>query len=182
MNRNMHLWILGVSAIGLISIYLVSPGLRQFLQDAVYQLADADVAGFRDYLLSFGVWAPFVSALFMVMAVVVKLVPEKTLYWADVFFSRYGLYAVIISRIVPVFSYGMISYAAGLTSIKLAAYVLGTAIGQTPATILYSYLGEHVTNSVKVLFWTFAIVIVMTVVASAVKRWLDRKKSEQESH
>lgn len=75
----------------------------------------------------------------------------------------------------------MVSYAGGLTSIKLAVYLLGTAIGQTPATILYSYLGEHATDSVMVLFWTFAIIIVMTVLASALKTWLDRHKSKQVS-
>ncbi|SDO47654.1 TVP38/TMEM64 family protein [Alkalicoccus daliensis] len=111
---------------------------------------------------------------------VVKLVPARPLDWADEFFEKYGVYAVILSRVVPVVSYGAASYAAGLTKIKFVPYMIGTAIGQTPGTFLYSYIGASATNSYTFLFWLFGAIIVFGVLASILKKWISRKSSQKD--
>lgn len=224
-----HLYAIVFSIILFSGLYLLSSDFRYFIQEAFIQLAHADITAVKDYLLSFGVWAPVVSTLLMVLSVLIaplpafiptfangllfgafwgavlswssallgavlcfyisrtlgrpiveKLVSKKALSWTDRFFTRYGIHAIIIGRIVPVMSYGIVSYAAGLTTMRFWMYVLGTAIGQTPATILYSYLGEHSTESVMTIFWAFVVIFVMAVVGSVLKPCLERKISKRD--
>ena len=89
---------------------------------------------------------------------------------SDRFFQRYGKHAVLIARLVPVVSFDAISYGAGLTGMRFLWFAIATGIGQLPATLLYSYLGDRVTGSVKVLFWGFGIVIAVSIVIGLLKR------------
>jgi uncharacterized membrane protein YdjX (TVP38/TMEM64 family) len=81
----------------------------------------------------------------------------KTLEVSDLFFARYGSRAILISRLLPFVSFDIISYGAGLTPISVWKFLLATGIGQLPATLVYSYLGQNLTGSVQVLFWVFTI-------------------------
>lgn len=98
--------------------------------------------------------------------VVEKLVGgTKALEVSDLFFARYGDRAILISRLLPFVSFDIISYGAGLTPVSFWRFLLATGIGQLPATVLYSYLGQNLTGSVKVLFWVFSITLAILVVA-----------------
>jgi len=98
--------------------------------------------------------------------VVEKLVGgTKSLEVSDLFFARYGDRAILISRLLPFVSFDIISYGAGLTPVSFWRFLLATGIGQLPATVLYSYLGQNLTGSVKVLFWVFSITLAIFVVA-----------------
>lgn len=76
---------------------------------------------------------------------------------ADLFFARYGRRAILLSRLLPFVSFDLISYGAGLTPTAFRAFMVATGLGQLPATLLYSYLGENLAGSVRVLFWVFSI-------------------------
>jgi len=90
--------------------------------------------------------------------VVEKLVGgTKALDVSDIFFARYGNRAILISRLLPFVSFDIISYGAGLTPVSFWKFLLATGIGQLPATVIYSYLGQNLTGSVQVLFWIFSI-------------------------
>ena len=82
-----------------------------------------------------------------------KLVGERPLDLADRFFQRYGKHAVLIARLIPGISFDVVSYAAGLSSIGLWEFVLATGIGQMPATIVFSFLGETVPQVARVGLW-----------------------------
>jgi len=47
--------------------YLLSAGFRSEVDRAADLLGRGDVSGLRDYILSFGLWAPVISALLMVL-------------------------------------------------------------------------------------------------------------------
>lgn len=90
--------------------------------------------------------------------VVEKLVGgTKALEVSDLFFARFGNRAILVSRLLPFVSFDIISYGAGLTPVSFWKFLLATGIGQLPATIIYSYLGQNLTGSVQVLFWIFSI-------------------------
>ncbi len=99
--------------------------------------------------------------------VVEKIVGGKSLEIADRFFKRYGKHAILIARLLPIISFDVVSYAAGLTSMGFIGFFIATGIGQLPATIVYSYLGQNLTGSVKVIFYSFIIVLVFLVVGLA---------------
>ncbi len=111
--------------------------------------------------------------------VVEKLVgSSQALETWDIFFTRYGNRAILVSRLLPFISFDIVSYGAGLTPISLWNFLWATGIGQLPATLLYSYLGQNLTGSIQVLFWIFSITIALFVVGSAFgPRWLKKLRA-----
>ena len=112
----------------------------------------------------------FFIARYFGRPVVVKLTSESALATSDRFFERYGRHAVLIARLVPVISFDVISYGSGLTGMRFLGFLIATGIGQLPATILYSYLGDEATGTIKILFWAFGIVIAISIVTVLIKR------------
>ena len=106
--------------------------------------------------------------------VIVRLLNESAVNTSDRFFQRYGKHAVLIARLIPVISFDAISYGAGLTDMRFLGFAIATGIGQLPATLLYSYLGDRVTGSIKALFWGFGLVISVSIIIGLVKQ---RKKA-----
>ena len=53
--------------------------------------------------------------------------------------------AVLLSRLVPFISFDLISYAAGLTSIKQWRFSVATLIGLMPASFLLAHFGSEMT-------------------------------------
>jgi len=79
---------------------------------------------------------------------------------------------------VPIISFDVISFAAGVTRMRfwwfMAAtvwwFMAATAVGMAPATFIYSYLGGRAPQYVRVLLVVFGIVIAGGVVAAIVRR------------
>ncbi len=84
---------------------------------------------------------------------------------ADRWFLRWGAYAVLFARLVPV-----VSYAAGLTSMRFWRFMIATIIGMAPATFIYSFFGERAPQYVQVLLAVFGIVIAIVLVAALLRR------------
>jgi len=199
--------------------YLLSEGFRSEVDRAVAILGRGDVAGLRDYILSFGAWAPVASALLMILQALVAPLPAFVLtfanglafgtfwggtlslasaslaaaasFWiarllgrgpvealvgrahlgaADRWFSRWGAYAILVARLVPVVSFDVVSYAAGLTRVGFWRFMLATTVGMTPATFIYAYLGGQAPHYVQVLLVAFGVVIAGAVVAALLRR------------
>ena len=206
-----------VAAFGL--AYLLSAEFRTEVGRAAGILYRGDIAGLRDYILSFGAWAPIVSALLMVFQALVAPLPAFVLtfanglafggfwggllslssaamaaaisFWlaralgrgpvealmgkaglesADRWFERWGAYAVLVARLIPILSFDVVSFAAGLTRIRFPRFFAATVVGAAPATFVYSYLGERAPMSVQVLLVAFGVVIACAVVATVVRR------------
>jgi uncharacterized membrane protein YdjX (TVP38/TMEM64 family) len=71
-----------------------------------------------------------------------SLVSSKALGSADRWLERWGPHAVFLTRLVPGISFDGISYAAGLTSIGFRRFVVATALGVIPETLLFAFLGH----------------------------------------
>ena len=52
-----------------------------------------------------------------------------------------GFVAVLAGRLLPVMPFVVLSYGAGLTAIRWAPYVAGTAVGLVPSTVLQVGIG-----------------------------------------
>ena len=199
--------------------YLLAEGFRSEVDRAVVILGRGDVAGLKEYILSFGAWAPIVSALLMILQALVAPLPAFVLSFAnglafgtfrggmlslvsaslaaavsfciarflgrgpvealigrehlgaaDRWFLRWGAYAILVARLVPVVSFDIISYAAGLTSMRFWRFMLATVVGMAPATFAYSFLGQQAPQYVQVLLVVFGLVIAGAVVAAVLRR------------
>jgi len=58
--------------------------------------------------------------------------------------EKRGFYVILLSRLLPFVSFDLISYMAGLSGIRPWAFILGTAIGMLPATIIYTVFGNQI--------------------------------------
>ena len=89
---------------------------------------------------------------------------------ADRWFARWGLYAVLVARLVPGISFDVISYAAGITHMKFRRFLGATALGVFPQTFVYSYLGHRAPEHVRLFLLSSAIVVFGAIVAALIRR------------
>ncbi len=75
--------------------------------------------------------------------VVERLASPRALRRADTLFARHGALAVLLARLLPLTAFDLLSYAAGLTRMRLAPFLGATAIGMTPATFLMAWAGDR---------------------------------------
>lgn len=204
--------------------WALSPSLRAGISTAASLLMRGDVQQLKTWLLSFGAWAPVVSALLMVFQSVAAPLPafvitfangllfgawwgallswssamagaalcfflaralgrpaaeklaggSRALAVSDRFFQRYGDRAVVIARLLPFVPFDVISYGAGLTPMSFWRFFLATGLGQIPATIVYSWLGQNMSGSVRAVFWSFAGLLSVAVLVTMLKSAHDR--------
>ena len=64
-------------------LYLLSAGFRFEVNRAVGLLGRGDIAGLRDYILSYGLWAPVASCFLMVLQALVAPVPSFLITFAN---------------------------------------------------------------------------------------------------
>lgn len=73
----------------------------------------------------------------------------------DRLLERRGLWAVIALRFLPVVPFGLVNYAAGLSGLRVGAFVVGTSVGVVPATVVYTTTGASL-GTMTVTQWLLA--------------------------
>lgn len=58
-----------------------------------------------------------------------------------------GFKIVLLLRLSPLLPFNLLNYALGLTRVRLHHYVVASALGMLPGTVLYVYLGSIVTSA-----------------------------------
>ena len=107
--------------------------------------------------------------------VVEKMVGKKSLETTDKFFAKYGKHSILIARLLPVVPFDIISYAAGLTTMGFWEFFWTTGVGQLPATLIYSWLGENMSPTAKYTFVAVCAFLVLLVFSMAIKKRFDQK-------
>ena len=148
-------------------------------------LANAAVFGWwKGALLSFwsamaGAALCFYIARTLGRDYVEKVVTKTGLAKVDEFFERYGKNSILICRLLPFVSFDIVSYAAGLTPIKFWDFFIATGLGQLPATIVYSYLG-NLAGSTKTIFISIVCVVALSALVYMIgKIYNDKKKANK---
>lgn len=111
--------------------------------------------------------------------VAVKFTGNEALKQVDAFFEDYGKYAILVARLLPFISFDIVSYAAGLTSMSLPAFVIATGLGQLPATIVYSYVGGSLTGGAQKLMIALLILFALSIVIYAGKKYMNDKAEKK---
>jgi len=110
--------------------------------------------------------------------VVEKITSKTGLNQVDLFFERYGKQSVLIARLLPFISFDIISYAAGLTSMKFWPFFIATGLGQLPATIVYSYVGGMLTGGAKMLVTGLLILFALSVLVVLLRQIYTAKQKK----
>lgn len=225
--HNKLIILIGVLLIFVLS-YLFIPSFSKLINDFILLLSSLDVGRIKEYILSFGIWAPIISFLLMIFQsiaaplpafvitfanaglfgwikggllswssamvgatlcfyigrilgrdAVVKLTSNAGLKQVDDFFDRYGKFAILIARLLPFISFDIVSYGAGLTSMSFWSFFWATGIGQLPATIIYSYVGEKLTGSLKWLVTGLMLVFAVSILIYMIKQFRSDKNKDE---
>ena len=88
--------------------------------------------------------------------------------------ERYGMWAVVLARISPIISNDAISIVAGIVKMPYRKFMLATAGGIIPLTLLIAYLGQNI-DRLKVGLIVVSIVGVIALMAYYI---YDRRKQK----
>lgn len=89
----------------------------------------------------------------------------------DDFLSSRGFIAILMVRLIPLFPFNVVNLVSGVTALRLRDYVLGTAIGIIPGTVLLAALGGSIDDPTSPTFLgALAGFIALTVISGLVAR------------
>jgi uncharacterized membrane protein YdjX (TVP38/TMEM64 family) len=210
----------------ILCIYLFVSVVKENVNQMVFYLSMLNLDAIKEYILSFGILAPIISFLLMLLQsvaaplpaflitfanaalfgwvygailswtssmagavlcfyiakflgrdVVEKLASKYALDSVDEFFQKYGKHTILIARLLPFMSFDLVSYAAGLTSMNFISFFIATGIGQLPATIVYSYVGDMLTGSAKVMMMGILTLFALSILIFMIKKIYNEKNN-----
>ncbi len=110
--------------------------------------------------------------------VVEKLTSKAGLKQIDEFFEKHGRQSILIARLLPFVSFDAVSSAAGLTSMSFWSFFLATGLGQTPATIVYSYVGGMLTGGAKLVVTALLIIFALSILVVLIKQVYNERQKK----
>lgn len=108
--------------------------------------------------------------------VIRRTLGDARLNHAESLMLRRGAWALLGIRMIPILPSYLVSYLAGIVRIPFGAYLLGTALGVLPGTVLYALLGERITRPADPWFWVAALGLTVLAIAALA---LDRRLSDE---
>lgn len=109
--------------------------------------------------------------------VVTKVTGKSALASVDGFFDKFGTKSIIIARLLPFMPFDIVSYAAGLTSMRFWPFFIATGIGQLTATIVYSYAGKMLGGGAKTFVYGLFIVFALFALTSIIRSIYNQRNS-----
>lgn len=71
----------------------------------------------------------------------IKALTGKIIYFSKNKGETYLSWLIFITRMLPIFSFDLISYAAGIAGLSFPKYAIATFLGMIPSTFLLTYMG-----------------------------------------
>ena len=153
-------------------ITLSNAAIFGWWQGAILSWSSAMVGSALCFLLSRGLGRDVVE----------KFAGKGALAGVEGYFEKYGTKTILVCRLLPFVSFDAVSYFAGLTPMKFWPFFLATGLGQTPATVVYSYVGGMLTGGARImmtgLLCLFAISILVTILKQLYTERQARKAAE----
>lgn len=102
-----------------------------------------------------------------------RRLPQPAMTGIDAFAARRGIRALVLMRMLPVFNFDWVSYAAGLTSISFPAFALATLVGMIPPVMAIVAVGSTLPGN-PVLAGAIFAALVLAVLIPLVLSWPPR--------
>lgn len=97
--------------------------------------------------------------------------PER-LFKLDAFSTRYGVFSVLVGRLVPVIPFKVFSIGAGISRIAFGGFVVMTLLGVIPRLMLLAVAGEWLRRA------TLPMMLVFVLLGGGIYLW-HRQKSKK---
>ncbi len=114
----------------------------------------ASIALFGSLGATLGAMVGYLLGRYAAMPVILKygkfvLIKPHHIERAEKFAKKYGVYSVLIGRVLPVVPFKVFSIAAGITKIPFVPFVVCTLIGVVPRIFLLSMFGMGLAKYTK---------------------------------
>lgn len=106
----------------------------------------------------------------------VEKIAGRRLGKLDAWISRNGFMAVLYVRLIPLFPFSVLNYAAGVTSVRTRSYLLGTSVGIVPGTFAYTALGGSIDRPASPQFLVAAGLVVVLAIAAPLTQRVTRRR------
>ena len=95
--------------------------------------------------------------------------------------QKEGLWAVFVVRAVPLAPFVLVSMTAGAFRIRFWHYVVGTALGLAPGTVMMGLFWDRVKAALEQPNWTtYSVLLFMVVLVVVTVRWFKRKIAQEQ--
>lgn len=102
----------------------------------------------------------------------IKAITGKTIYFSKRRGEVYLGWLIFITRLLPVLSFDLISYGAGMAGISLSIYAIATLLGMIPSTFLLTYIGSAFTLGLpEAITATIVFMIALIVLPWGIKKY-----------
>ena len=184
----------------------------------------------KTFILSFGIWAPVISAFLMIAQSVVLFLPAFPIFvvnalvfgpvwgallsWgsavlgsivcfsiaktlgrpavqrlvnrghletADRALKRYEKYVILVFGFVPVISFDVISYAAGLTLLTYWEFIPLVCIAQVPSALFYTLRVHRIDRGTLDIYWVVAAALffLLGILGLMIRALVDRRRRRE---
>ncbi|KPQ32978.1 MAG: hypothetical protein HLUCCA11_19990 [Phormidesmis priestleyi Ana] len=102
----------------------------------------------------------------------VKALTGKIIYFSKDRGEKLLGIVIFTTRLLPVLSFDLISYGAGLTGLSLPIYALSTLLGMIPSTLLLTYLGESFTVGIPgAIALSIAFIVLLVLLPWGIRQY-----------
>jgi undecaprenyl-diphosphatase len=163
-------WMAVYGPIGLFTAMIISSVLspipnEAFLAFAGMTMSPFSVAFFGALGSTVGAVICFYIARWGGQPLVKRFVKESTLASMNQWFNKWGSWAILLGRIIPLVPFDAVSYLSGWAKTKVTKFSGLTFIGAVPRCLLYAYIGELIAGyNVPVLILLAVIAVVIFLI------------------
>lgn len=109
-----------------------------------------------------------------------RLLPERTRDKTNRFMQVHGAPAILAARLFPLVPFDPISYVAGLSQMRFWTFFWATFVGQIPAGMAYSYLGQEIGRPGEFAVLAVGAFLCLLVIGFAARRMLSPRPGPTE--
>lgn len=89
--------------------------------------------------------------------------------------AEHSFRTILFTRLVPIFHWDIVSYAAGLSKIKFSRYAAATFIGTIPGAVAYNFLGYSLNQIFSPMFYAAAALMTVVVCSPIVYQMVKKR-------
>ncbi|WP_347549753.1 TVP38/TMEM64 family protein [Pseudalkalibacillus hwajinpoensis] len=129
-----------------------------------------------------GAYLSFYLSKFLGRTFAVKMISAQRIARFDEWFQQKGVRGLFYMRLIPVFSFNLLNYGAGLTKISFWQFTWTTGVGILPPSLLMAWLYQHAMNSfLGIVLLSFFVALLMIGSYSLKKRQNDKTFYKEKS-
>jgi len=130
-----------------------------------------------------GAIAGYLLGRYAAMPVILKfgkfvLIKPHHIYKAEAFAKKYGIWSVLIGRVLPVVPFKVFSIAAGITNVAIIPFIACTLIGVLPRIYLLAVFGSAIIKYKKPVLLICAAVLLVFLAFKITRAFYNGRKSK----